>query len=163
MALVGLKRMVLLETFDVDPGTINPTNDNSVTALSITTATNYTAIIMLAQVANDRTYSNWNTSLPGTLNELYDNTTTSQDDASVGAAWAIKSAAGATGDGTADLSGYDRNGAILVALKPVLCSGTPTPGNTISTANPVCSESIYPISSKCHIRCRSDLSMAIFA
>ena len=68
-------------------------------------------------VGDDRTYSGWSTTSPGTLTELYENTTTNTDDASVGAAWALKPTSGVTGNGTVTLTGGDRNGGILIALR----------------------------------------------
>ena len=96
--------------FDVDPGTINLSNSNIVTATGITTVSDNAAVIMLAQVADNDSYSGWTTTSPGTLTQLYDDETSNSDDASVGAAWELKSTAGATGDGTVTISGFDRNG-----------------------------------------------------
>jgi len=108
--------------FDVDPGTLNaPGNNNStVTATGITTSTNNAAVIMLAQLSDNRTYSNWVATSPATLTELYDNTTANVDDSSVGAAWAIKATAGSTGTCTATLVGNARSGGLLIALKPYI-------------------------------------------
>jgi hypothetical protein len=103
--------------FDVDPGTFNLANLATATATEITTATANAAVVMFAQVNNDRSYSSWASTNPTTLNELYDNLTTSGDDASVGAAWAIRSAAGATGNGTVTISASDRNAALMIALR----------------------------------------------
>ena len=106
--------------FDVDPGTFNLGGSGSTTATanSITTATANAAVIMLAVAAGDNPlWSSWSTTSPGTLTELYDNQVGSNTEASAGAAWAIKAAAGSTGAGTATLSIGERNGAILIALK----------------------------------------------
>lgn len=103
--------------FDVSPVAINVNNSNTPTATSITTANNNAAIIMLTQVADNNSQTNWNTSSPGTLTELYDNLTGLSNDAAVAAAWAIKSTAGATGNGTSRIAGTRRNGALLIALK----------------------------------------------
>src|SRR5207248_1944426 len=64
-------------------------------------------------------WSGWTTATsPGALAELYDNQLSGSG--SVGAAWALKSSAGATGAGSATLSGGTavHNGGILIALKP---------------------------------------------
>jgi hypothetical protein len=103
--------------FDVDPGTINLANASTATATAVTTATANAAVIMLGFVNNDRTYSSWQATNPASLTELYENITTSGDDGSVGAAWAIRSTAGATGNGTVTLSASDRNGAMFLVLK----------------------------------------------
>lgn len=115
--------------FDVAPGFINVTNGGTVTATAITTSTNNAAVIMLAHLSDNRTYSNWTTTSPGALVELFDNTTSNQDDASVGAAWAIKAVAGSTGPGTATLSANARSGALLIALKllPTIVGGAISP------------------------------------
>jgi len=105
--------------FDVTPGTILLTNTSFLTASSITTVSANAAIIMLGQVSNDRSYSLWSTTSPGALTELYDVITTTGQDSSVGAAWAIKTTPGVTGIGAATLSGSNRSGGILLALKPV--------------------------------------------
>lgn len=108
--------------FDVDPGTFNLGGSGSTTStgLSITTATANAAVIMLAGAAGGNpSWSGWTTTSPGALTELYDNATGSNTAASVGAAWAIKTTAGATGNGTASLSVGERNGGILLALKRI--------------------------------------------
>lgn len=112
--------------FDVDPGVINVSASSSTaTALTLTTATANAAIIMFAEAAGSApTWSAWTTTSPGALTELYDNPNVSGTQASVGAAWAIKAAAGSTGNGTVTLSGAQRNGGILVALKR-LTNATP--------------------------------------
>lgn len=118
--------------FDVDPGTLNleGTGSTTATALGITTATAKAAVIMLSAAAGDNpTWSSWTTTSPGVLTELYDNPNGSNTQSSVGAAWAIKATAGATGNGTASLSPGERNGSILIALKPNP-SATLTPSGT---------------------------------
>ncbi len=106
--------------FDVTPGTLNQVNSATVTATSITSQTNNAAIVMFAQVMKDRTYSNWTTTSPGTLTELYDLNTNTADDASIGAAWAVQTTAGATGNGSVTISSSDRATAILLALRPCI-------------------------------------------
>ena len=121
--------------FDVDPGVINVSASSSTaTALTLTTATANAAIIMFAEAAGSApTWSAWTTTSPGALTELYDNPNASGTQASVGAAWAIKAAAGSTGNGTVTLSGgAQRNGGILVALKR-LTNAAPAVSLTPST------------------------------
>ncbi len=115
--------------FDVAPGVLNLANSDVATATSLTTVTNGAAVIMLAQVNNDRSYSNWSTANVGTLSELYDNVTTNGDDASVGAAWVLDAIAGSTGDGTVTLSASDRNAAVLIALRPIVPTAGAIAGN----------------------------------
>lgn len=103
--------------FDVATGTIriNPTG-SAVTADSITTQTDNAAVVMLGMVGgNSFTWSNWNTTSPGTLDEIADRP---KQGNSVGAAWAVKPIPGATGEGSATLSDTRQPpAAILVALK----------------------------------------------
>jgi len=113
---------------------------------------------MLAHVAMDRTYSNWTTTSPGALTELYDNTTTNQDNASVGAAWALKSTAGATGNGTVTLSGTNYNGAILIALK-VAVTATTMATNTVAAANICAGSTKVPIQSFTLAQTLSDVNL----
>jgi MBG domain/MBG domain (YGX type) len=89
-------------------------------AKSIVTADANAAVIMFGAAAgSDPSWSGWKTDSPCSLTELYDDRQgDSRDGASVGAAWAIKTAAGATGAGAAMLSSSERNGGILLALKP---------------------------------------------
>lgn len=88
--------------FDVAPGSLSTsTTGASITATGITTTTANAAVILFAQSGDNNTFSSWSTTSPGTLTELYENPfNSSNDDLSVGAAWAIKPSAGATGDGT---------------------------------------------------------------
>jgi hypothetical protein len=106
--------------FDVTPGTIQVNDSVTVTTAGITTASANAVVVMLGQAAGTApTWSGWTTTSPGALTEILDfhgtNTT-------VGAAWGIKATAGATGNGTATLSGSERNGGILIALKPLVPS-----------------------------------------
>jgi hypothetical protein len=119
-AIIAFSGVDTTTPFDVSPGILNPTNVGSITATGITTVSANAAIIMLGQVGDDRSYSAWATTSPGALTELYDITTITGFDSSVGGAWAIKATAGATGNGTATLSGSNRNGAILLALRQQL-------------------------------------------
>ncbi|MCX5992104.1 MAG: hypothetical protein NTZ04_07260, partial [Chloroflexi bacterium] len=105
--------------FDVAPGTIlvSGSSTTAVAATTITTASANAVVIMFGMAdKGDPTYSGWTTTSPGALTELYDNQLTTT--ASVGAAWATKGTAGGTGAGAATLSSSERNGGILIALKP---------------------------------------------
>ncbi len=115
--------------FDVAPGTISvQPSQTAVAATTITTASANAAVIMFGMAANSTpTWSGWTTTSPGTLTELYDNQVGGANQASVGAAWATKATAGATGAGAATLSSAQRNGGILIALKP---AGNPLPATT---------------------------------
>ncbi|WP_309640135.1 fibronectin type III domain-containing protein [Flavobacterium sp.] len=108
--------------FDVTPGTISVQgNQTGVTATSITTVTANAAIIMFGQAAgNNPTWNNgvWSTTSPGGLTELFDVGQGNNDQSTAGAAWATKPTVGATGNGSATLSGAERNGGILLALRP---------------------------------------------
>jgi hypothetical protein len=76
--------------FDLDPGTLNVTNASTSTATGVTTLSANAAVLMLSLVNNDRTFSGWAANNPALLTELYENITSNRDDASVGAAWAIR-------------------------------------------------------------------------
>lgn len=108
--------------FDVAPGIISvQPSQTGVVATSVTTVTANAAIVMFGQSAGDNPTWNsgaWNTTNPGALTELFDVNQGSNDQSSAGAAWAIKPAVGATGNGTATLSLAERNGGILLALRP---------------------------------------------
>ena len=104
--------------FDVAPVAIavSAASQTGVAATTLTTASANAAVIMFGMAAaSARTWSGWTTTSPGALVELYDGQSTT---ASVGAAWATKATAGATGAGAATLSTAERNGGILIALKP---------------------------------------------
>lgn len=119
--------------FDVAPGTISVQgNQTGVVGTGLTTVTANAAIIMLGQAAGDNpTYSTWNTTSPGALTELFDVGQGTGDQSSAGAAWAIKPSIGATGNGTATLSAAERNGGILLALRPACTAPVaPSQANT---------------------------------
>jgi hypothetical protein len=114
--------------FDVTPGAILVANSSAAGADAITTASANAAVVMFAMAANSApTWSGWTTTSPGALTELYDSRKTTGDRASVGAAWAVKPSAGDTGAGAATLSSRERNGGLLIALKP---PGNPVPATT---------------------------------
>jgi hypothetical protein len=102
--------------FDVTPGTIKVATSSSryVAANSITTATANAAVIIFGMAAASVTWTNdqWSTATsPGVLTEIAD---AHSAHASVGAAWAIDAAAGATGNGAARLSANALNGGLLL-------------------------------------------------
>jgi Ig-like domain CHU_C associated/PKD-like domain len=129
--------------FDVGPGTISvQPNQTGVDATSITTVTANTAIIMFGQAAGSNPTWNtlaWNTTSPGGLTELFDVGQGSNDQSSAGAAWKLKPTIGATGNGSATLSFAERNGGILVALRPA-CSLSVAPTSIAGTTT-ICSGS----------------------
>ncbi len=108
--------------FDVTPPAISVQgNQAGVVGTGVTTVSANTAIVMFGQAAgNNPTWNNgaWNTTNPGALTELFDIGQGSGDQSSAGAAWATKATIGATGNGTATLSAAERNGGILIALRP---------------------------------------------
>lgn len=124
--------------FDVDPGTLTLSNATTANATTLTTVSANAAILMLAQSNNDITYSSWRATTPSSLTEVLDVNTTSQDDATIGAAWALRSTAGSTGTGNVTVSASQRNGAILLALKP--CT-TPSQPGTITVPSSICASS----------------------
>ena len=113
--------------FDVTPGTLNGTNNSPAIANAISNVTANSAIVMLGADENNRTWSNWVTTDPATLTELYD----TSNSVSIGAAWAIKTSIGSTGNGGSTLSGNGRTQSILLALRPA-------PRITGLVGSPVC-------------------------
>jgi hypothetical protein len=99
--------------FDVLPGNFNNSNSATATATGLNVLNDNSAVIMIAMVNNDQTFSNWSNS----RQELFDNVTSVGDDASIGAAWNSCVVSGQTGDGTVTISSSDRNSAILLALR----------------------------------------------
>ena len=99
--------------FDVVPSNFNNSNAITATATGVNVLNTGSAVIMIAMVNNDRTFSNWSNSRV----ELFDNITTNGDDASIGAAWSSCAVSGDTGNGTVTLSVSDRNTALLLPLR----------------------------------------------
>ncbi|MEX1132104.1 MAG: hypothetical protein WEC15_02670, partial [Flavobacteriales bacterium] len=125
--------------FDLDPGTLNLTNANMARASSVTTATPNAAVLMLSFINDNVSFSNWTATNPATLTELYDRNTSSADDGAVGAAWAIRSTAGATGDGNVTIGGTDYTGSIFLVLKQA--PTCPSFALTSTTAAAACTSS----------------------
>lgn len=113
--------------FDVTANTISLSSSSSstLTASGYTTVTPGAAVVLFGMSADNNTFSNWSTTSPGSLTEIADvNVNTSNDDLTVGAAWALKSNTGATGNGTVTQSASDRWGALMVALRPCVAITT---------------------------------------
>jgi len=141
-AIVAFSGVNNTTPFDVTPGTISVQGSQTeVDATSITTVTTSAAVIMLGMAANSSpTWSGWTTTSPGALTQIASiqstNTTTT------GIAWAIKPTAGSTGTGKATLSGSERNGGLLIALKPAintitLTSAAGTNAQTVCINTPI--------------------------
>ena len=131
------------DPFDVAPGAISVavTDQTAVSATSISTVSANAAVVMFGMAAHSApTWSDWTANSSVVLNELYDSQVSGTYEASVGAAWVVKAAAGATGAGTATLSSAERNGGILIALKPLkptaltVATATGTYGDTANLA-----------------------------
>lgn len=133
-AIIAFSGVSPINPFDATGG-FNANNNSPADTNGITTTTANTAVIMLGGHELNRTWSNWSTTTsPGTLTELFDNTSSV---VTIGGAWAIKAAAGNTGDGSATLSGNGTNASILLALRaaPTITSlaGSPAcPGGNIT-------------------------------
>lgn len=127
--IVAFRNVLASNIFDVTPGVISTGNSDDLNATSITTVTANAAVIMLGMIGDNRNLDTWNVTSPGSLTELFDVPYNADLDMGVGAAWALKPTAGATGAGTAELSGNenDYHGSILIALRPV--------NPTVTTAN----------------------------
>ncbi|MFM9056028.1 MAG: hypothetical protein ACKOQY_04985, partial [Bacteroidota bacterium] len=106
----------------------DPANGTTLAPASITTNTANAAVLMFvamsrtAATTSATSFSSWTATSPSSLTELYDagNADNSNNGTAVGAAWAIKSAAGATGAGSVTISPSQSRtqGAILIALRP---------------------------------------------
>ena len=114
--------------FDVSPGVISVQSSQAdVAACSITTVSANAVVIMLGQAAGSNpTWSGWATTSMGEMTELFDSQIDGLSPASVGAAWTVKATAGDTGAGAAILSSAERNGGLLIALKPFVATTTLT-------------------------------------
>ena len=124
--------------FDVAPGTLRNDAAAAVTNTPITTVSNNAAVIMVAMTGDTtpatETFASFKTATsPGTLPMLYSYPTGSSSvDCYVGAGWALKATAGATGVGTGT-STQTHNGSMLLALRPLVASKlafTTQPANT---------------------------------
>ncbi|MDN3675839.1 choice-of-anchor D domain-containing protein [Flavobacterium paronense] len=119
--------------FDVSSGTISVQGSQTgVVGTTKTTVTANAAVIMLGQTAGSfPTWSAWTTTSPGALTELFDVQHNANTQTSVGGAWAIKASTGATSAGGATLSSAERNGGILLVLRP--CINTITLSSAVGT------------------------------
>ncbi len=124
--------------FDVAPGTIQVNGSSTtVAAASITTVNANAAVVMCAMSAGKTgTHSAWVATNPASLTEVSDAAEgDGNDGTSVGSAWALRATAGATGNGSSTLSAAERNGGILLALKPIIAaSATLSPSATQNIA-----------------------------
>ena len=128
--------------FDVAPGSLSLSgaSGKTATATGITTVSANAAVIMFAQSSDNQTMGSWNTTNPGSLTEIYEDqyNGTGSNDQTIGAAIALKPAAGATGNGTVTLGASIRWGAMLVALKPAATvTLSPSTAQTISVGGTV--------------------------
>lgn len=118
--------------FDVAPGSLSVSggNGSTATATGITTVSANAAVIMFAQVNDNQSMGTWSTTSPGALTELYEDQYNASGavDLTLGAAWATKATAGATGNGTMSIGASSRWGAQLIALKAI----PPTPSVSIT-------------------------------
>jgi len=144
-AIVGFRGVDTPTVFDVPPcNYTNNTSNSQITGVScpggtpnplgpgITTVTANDAIVMLAGTDENVTTSNYSTTDPGALTQLYGNSAPfPTGNGTIGAAWAIKSTIGNTGPGSATISSNKRWAAILLALRP---AATPTPTPTPTAA-----------------------------
>ncbi|WP_192842570.1 MBG domain-containing protein [Algoriphagus sanaruensis] len=112
--------------------TTSNSDDRNLTASSINTTVANSAVIMLAFIEDNRTFSNWLATSPSTLTELFDSPFDADRDMGIGGAWAIKSNIGPTGDGRVTLNNNARDGAILLALRPKRPASTVTVKNGVA-------------------------------
>jgi len=110
--------------FDIDPGTLNVSAAATTTASapSVTSASAGSAVLMLAFCNDNNTHGSWSATNPASLNEIFDNGTSSVDRGAVAGAFAIRGAAGSTGNGSATVSASDYTAAMFVVLKTCLPS-----------------------------------------
>lgn len=137
-AIIAFSGVDSTTPFDVASGTLTLTNATTASGSTKTTVNADTAIIMLTQAAGAiPTWSGWSTTSPGALSELFDAQHNAGTLSSVGGAWAIKNTIGATGAGTVTLSASQRNGGILLALRPAVACTTYSLSSTSATS-PIC-------------------------
>ncbi len=137
-AIIGFWGVNSTTPFDVTPGTILVNaSGTTVTATGVTTVTANDAVVMLGEAAASApTWSAFHDTTPGTMATIlnFQGTNTT-----IGAGWVLKPTTGATGNGLATLSTPgERNGGILLALKPGTAVPTITKGfapATITTGN----------------------------
>ncbi|MEI6656861.1 MAG: hypothetical protein WCP45_19000, partial [Verrucomicrobiota bacterium] len=124
--------------FDVTPVAMktNTSGSTAVAADALTTVTANAAVIMCGMAGGTAAWAttgNWTIATgPQTLTEIADNHQTTAG--SVGVAWATKAAAGPTGAGAVTLSVTQRNGGILLALRPA--PATPQWSGAVATFKP---------------------------
>lgn len=133
-ALVAFAGVDSASPFAVTPGVLrlNTTASTTSTANSITTTSSLNPILMISMTNagsnNSRTQSAFATTSPGALTEIVQ---ASKNGTNTSLAWGVQPASGATGNGTATISGNATSGAILLALKespkPSIASFTSSP------------------------------------
>ncbi|MBK9338507.1 MAG: PKD domain-containing protein [Lewinellaceae bacterium] len=122
----------------VPPGVFNTTVSDDLLATGITTTTNNAAVVMFGMNAANETFGSWTTTAPGALAEVFEQTFASGASMGAAAAWGTLATAGATGNGTAEMSDNDNdpNGALLIALRPanatITSPFTPAYGGTFT-------------------------------
>jgi hypothetical protein len=140
-AIVAFSGVDISNPFDVAPGSISVGKDSMASTPAITTVSPNAAVLMLAMSKKDISWFNWKTTDPDNITELYD--FQGDKDTSVGAAGAIKSDAGSTGEGTVELGDKEESyGVILVALRPycnLMASDITQPTCVVATGSVVLS------------------------
>lgn len=123
--------------FDVAPGSINNINTDDLSATGITTTTAGAAIVMIGMIGDNRNVDSWTATNPSSLTEIFDVPFNASVDMGMGMAWALRTTAGATGNGAGELSfnETDPNGAMFLALRPCTTNPTVTP---VASILPVC-------------------------
>jgi hypothetical protein len=136
--IIAFRGVSTTNPFDVTPATTfnTATFTTTATATGITAATANDAIVMLAGAGaigttGFATPANWKTATsPGNLTQIFSANTTSTSFSLAGAAFALKSTTGTTGNGTVGITATSATGGLLIALKasvpPVITS---IPGN----------------------------------
>lgn len=138
-AIIAFSGIDSTNPFDVTSGVLSLSNSAAATGSTKTTVTLDAAIVMLSQSAGlDPSWSGWSTTSPGALAELFDVQNSAGTKSSVGGAWAIKNATGATGAGTVNLSGSQRNGGILLAIRPAAVACTTYSLSSTVATSPIC-------------------------
>ena len=150
--------------FDVASGTLSTGNGDDLVAAAKTTVSANAAVVMVGLVGDNRTFSGWNTTSPGTLTEVMESAfNTSNLDMSVGAAWALKATAGNTGGGDAELSGNENDfyASMLLALRPGAVV-PPTPASLWATSSDGTQISAFAVSNGTYISGPTNLFAATF-
>ena len=148
VGIMAFSGVSTLNPFDVSSTTMNLASNNATaTAIGVTTVTNNSAILMLTQLDNNKGLSGWAATAPSSLTEILEQQRDGSQDLTVGAAFAVKTTAGSTGNGTCTISSAENSASILLALRPGSNLTVPTNVTATSSSSTICSGSSVNLTS----------------